>query len=392
MVPEAIFPARNLRLLHTATCLALGVMAVIGWVGLPDAEARTLALGLCLAFGLLYALAFRDAPDQKRTTIYLTAQTLLVSAALTRLNDETGTYSFFFIILGVQAALLLTGRQAIFWLAVFFAITSLRILLARGAPGLVNILFNAAAYGMVGLLIAALHQTELARQQNQRLLEELHVAHEQLRDYAEQAKQAAVGEERSRLARDLHDSVKQQVFALVMQLGAARALLDDKSAARAHVDEAESLARQAGVELATLIHTLQPAALSNQSLPDALRTHVSDWSRQSGIAADLALEPEHHLPPAVETAFFRIAQESLSNVARHSNAERVMVRLLYAGGQARLVVHDNGQGFRSASSAGVGLASMMERMAALGGQLQVESTPGRGTQVTATYPYEELSQ
>jgi NarL family two-component system sensor histidine kinase LiaS len=236
----------------------------------------------------------------------------------------------------------------------------------------------------------ALHQAELARQQQQRLLEALRSAHEQLRDYAEQAKQAAVGEERSRLARDLHDSVKQQVFAMLMQLGAARALLDDTSAARAHLNEAESLARQAGLELATLIRALQPAALNDKSLPDALQTQVSDWSRQSGIAADVALEPEHRLPPAVETAFFRIAQESLSNVARHSSAQRVMVRLLYAGGQAQLIVHDNGQGFGPASGAGVGLASMAERMASLGGQLRVESRPGWGTRVTATYPFEEL--
>jgi signal transduction histidine kinase len=392
MVPDVMFPARNLRLLHAATALALAVMAVIGWVGLPDPAARVLALSLCLGFGVVYVLAFRAAPAQRRTTVYLAAQTLLVSLALTRLNDQTGTYSFLFIILGVQAALLLSGRQAVFWLAVYFAITSLLILQARGAAGLVNILFNGAAYGMVGLLIAALHQAELARRQNQRLLEELRAAHDQLRDYAEQAKQAAVGEERSRLARDLHDSVKQQLFALLMQLGAARARLDDSSAARSHVDEAEGLARQAGTELAALIHTLHPAALSNQSLPEALRAHVSDWSRQCGIAADLELEPQHPLPPAVENAFFRIAQESLSNVARHSAAERVTVRLLVAGGQARLLVHDNGRGFGPAAAAGVGLGSMAERMAAVGGQFQVESALGRGTQVTATYAYEEQPQ
>jgi NarL family two-component system sensor histidine kinase LiaS len=257
---------------------------------------------------------------------------------------------------------------------------------------LINILFNGAAYGMVGLLIAAFHQAELARQQNQRLLEELRLAHGQLRDYAEQAKQAAVGEERNRLARDLHDSVKQQVFALLMQLGAAQALLDDNEAARSRVGEAESLARQAGAELTALIRTLNPVALDNKSLLAALQTQVSDWSRQSGIAVDLTHERECPLPPAVESAFFRIAQESLSNVARHSGAERVTVRLLYEGGQARLVVHDHGRGFRPAVAAGVGLTSMAARMAAVGGQLRVESLPGQGTQVTASYAYEEQRQ
>ena len=192
-------------------------------------------------------------------------------------------------------------------------------------------------------------------------------------------------EERNRLARDLHDSVKQQLFATSMQLGAARETLEqDPATARAHLQEAEGLARQARDELTRLILALRPAALEGHGLAAALRAYVETWGRQSGIAAEVHIQGERALALPAEQALFRVVQEALANTARHSGAARVTVTLSFSQASTTLIVADDGCGFDlSAATPGVGLASMRERLAAPGGRLRVESAPGAGTRVTA---------
>lgn len=203
-----------------------------------------------------------------------------------------------------------------------------------------------------------------------------------------QARQAlATSEERNRLARDLHDSVKQQVFAVGMQIGATKVLLKrDVEAAEVRLNEADKLVRQAQQELTSLIRELRPAALEGKSLVAALRELAVQWAQQTGIVANLHVEGTQPVPPAVEEALFRVAQEALSNVHRHGHATLVQLTLAIADSSITLTVSDNGQGFDPANRErrkGVGLLSMQERMKALGGDVQLESAPGKGTRIVA---------
>jgi NarL family two-component system sensor histidine kinase LiaS len=201
--------------------------------------------------------------------------------------------------------------------------------------------------------------------------------------------------ERSRLSRDLHDSVKQQVFAVTMQIGAALSLLDEhKEAARKHLLEAETLAYQAEQELTTLIQELRPAALQENRLAAALREYVVSWSNQRGIAVDVHIPPSCTLPQLVEEALWRIAQEALSNIARHSQATSVQLALECDQEQVTLTIEDNGRGFDIAqlNGSGVGLHSMQERMEALGGTFVVESHAGQGTRLIARCPCVQHAQ
>ncbi len=250
--------------------------------------------------------------------------------------------------------------------------------LYRGQDGIVNVLFNAAVYVLTFVFAKSLRETEIARDQNQQLLEELRAAQRQVQDLA-------VAEERNRLARELHDSVKQQVFATIMQLGAARVLLErDPDAARVHLLEAEQLVQQSGAELSLLIHELRPVALGDKGLVAAIQSYAADWSRQSKISADVRARGVGILAPAAEHALVRITQEALANVARHSHANAVTVDLDLAVDAATLTIADNGSGFdASAALHGVGLESMRERLEALGGWLRVESNPGSGTTIKA---------
>jgi two-component system, NarL family, sensor histidine kinase LiaS len=208
---------------------------------------------------------------------------------------------------------------------------------------------------------------------------------EQLQNLLQARQELAALEERNRLARDLHDAVKQQVFATAMQVGAARALLpDNPTAAANHLTEAEALARQSQQELTTLIQELRPVALNDQGLAAALRHYATDWSRQNNILVGLRVRGERPLPLATEQALFRIAQEALANITRHGRATAVDLSLVWSDGEIELAISDNGRGFDPAQTAtsGLGLDSMRERAEALGGRFTLKSQPGHGTEIT----------
>jgi signal transduction histidine kinase len=209
---------------------------------------------------------------------------------------------------------------------------------------------------------------------------------EELKTLLQVRQELATVDERNRLARDLHDSVKQQLFATGMQVGAARALLAlDTARADERLADAERLAHAAQQELTMIIHELRPAALESKGLAAALRDYVDDWARHSGIGADISYQGERELPLVLEQALFRVAQEALANVARHSGASHADVRVIWSPEGVLLRVSDNGHGFNPESQArrGVGLKSMHERLDTLGGTLTVASTPGQGTTVSA---------
>jgi NarL family two-component system sensor histidine kinase LiaS len=192
-------------------------------------------------------------------------------------------------------------------------------------------------------------------------------------------------DERNRLARDLHDAVKQQVFATAMQVGAALALFDQNStAAKTCLTETNRLVRQTQRELTSLIQELRPAALEDKGLTTALREYISDWSRQNNITAEVRVRGEQAMPFLLEQTLFRVTQEALANIARHSDATTVEVYLAWEGDQVTLTIADNGRGFNPATThgKGLGLHSMRERVEAIGGHLSVTSQPEAGTQVT----------
>jgi NarL family two-component system sensor histidine kinase LiaS len=185
-----------------------------------------------------------------------------------------------------------------------------------------------------------------------------------------------VVEERNRLARDLHDTVKQHVFANALLVRAARKQLDrDPEAARARLEEAERLAEQTQQELIDLIKALRPAALADKGLMGMLRAYTEEWSQRTGVAVDLRAQGERLTALDVEEAFYRVAQEALTNVARHSHANHVEMQLTWTDQTLAMTVRDDGLGFVVAESArkGLGLANMRERLEALGGSLTIRS-------------------
>jgi len=193
-------------------------------------------------------------------------------------------------------------------------------------------------------------------------------------------------EERNRLARDLHDTVKQQTYAARMQLSAAKNLLgSDLTAAAGHLDTALQLNRETQQELKLIIDELRPAALQGKGLAHALKEYADRWQEHTGIRVETAVVGERPLPLEVEQALYRVLQEALSNIARHAEADQVRLSLSMTPERVALVVADNGRGFdvNAISPNSYGLTGMQGRLNEVGGTLKVESTPSAGTTLTA---------
>ena len=195
----------------------------------------------------------------------------------------------------------------------------------------------------------------------------------ELRTLMRSRAQLASVAERQRLARDLHDTVKQKAFALNLQLAGARRQLGTP-AAQERLAQAERLSQQIQQELVQILDELRS---SDAALPlnERLRTRVLDWTQISGVAADLQLAELPPLPATHEDTLLRIADEALANVLRHSGASRVRVALQPAGEVATFEIVDNGRGNREDARPGMGLGNMRERAASLpGGQFEFSSS------------------
>jgi two-component system, NarL family, sensor histidine kinase LiaS len=207
---------------------------------------------------------------------------------------------------------------------------------------------------------------------------------------AEEARALASVEERNRLARELHDAVKQQVFALSLTANSIRQLLEkEPGQATKRLAQLETQARDIHIEMDTIIKQLRPASLEDQGLAPALRELIAKWEHQHQIPVSLRVQGERPLPLNIEQALYRVSQEALNNIARHAQATQITIMLEYATDEVRLSIKDNGCGFDTQArhqAQSLGLRSMEERIAEIAGELTLESKPNAGTQVQISVP------
>ncbi len=211
---------------------------------------------------------------------------------------------------------------------------------------------------------------------------------EQLQSLLRRRQDMAVSEERNRLARDLHDSAKQQALAASFELGTALTLFErDPAGAKKHLVEADALVDAVRKELTNLVHELRPQSIDREDFSEILKDHAMEWSQRSEIEMNFDVEGSSELSLEIRETLFRIIQEALANVARHSSAQHANVHLEYGINRIKMTVRDDGCGFDThVQHDGVGLASMQERAEGLGGKFTIESAPGQGSQITVVLP------
>ena len=203
-----------------------------------------------------------------------------------------------------------------------------------------------------------------------------------------QVERAAVAAERSRLARDLHDSVTQTLFSasLIAEVLPKLTQRNPDEAVR-RLEELRQLTRGALAEMRTLLLELRPSRLTEVGLGDLLRQLTEAINGRARVPIDLAVEGLCDLPPDVQVSLYRTAQEALNNVAKHAQAGRVTVSLRCQSKAVKLSIKDDGRGFKPENVApgSLGLTIMRERAEAIGADLRIQSKIGRGTQVSVVW-------
>ncbi len=211
----------------------------------------------------------------------------------------------------------------------------------------------------------------------------------------QQVSEAAVLEERQRLARELHDTLAQEFTGIIMHLEAAENALDaHPDAARTHLIRARDAARAGLNETRALVWALRPDILQRTPLAEAIRRVAARWGQETGVVAQVQVEgDERPLPGDLDVVILRAVQEALANVRKHAQATRVDLTLTYFDDRILLDVQDDGRGFdperveKGEEGSGFGLRAMRERVEARRGELIIESAAGEGTTLALSLPF-----
>lgn len=212
--------------------------------------------------------------------------------------------------------------------------------------------------------------------------------------YEHHIREAARQEERNRLARDLHDSVKQQIYAIQTAAATAQVRFEsDAEGAKQALGNIRNAAREASAEMQAMLDQLRAAPLENAGLISAIRQQCEATGFRTGASVECSiaeLPPSHEFPPGAQEALLRVTQEALANAARHARAKKVSLSLTSGAGLVQLQISDDGAGFDILAqnhSGSQGLSNIRARAEEFGGSFDIESSPGNGTRVTFSIPY-----
>jgi signal transduction histidine kinase len=386
---------RDAIFVELGVCAILAAIAIAGVGSAPTPLARAATIALLLVFGVALILSGNDG---SRTRASGWAAHLLVivetaaTAALMYLSDNWSLYTVLFFILSMQAVLLFSLRPAFAWIAGFVAISAIFGLVKWGWPGgMMTLPLYGGGYSLLAVLAHAMTNAEAARRKSQELVEELQAAHVKMQEYAGRIEELAVVEERSRLAREMHDTLGHRLTVAAVQLEGAQRLIEaDPGRAAQMVGTVREQVREALAELRQTVTALRAPLEADLSLPHALARLAAHFEEATGITVHQVLpraEELPDLPSPHRLALYRAAQEALTNIQRHAEAGQVWLVLAADGGAVTLLVGDDGKGLSlSSDQAGFGLRGLRERAAQLGGEMHVEPRRGGGTQLSFRLP------
>ncbi len=290
-----------------------------------------------------------------------------------------------FGVLSMQAIQHLRLRVGAIWIGLFSVVM---VALLAGSYGLSQAIVLTAIYTVVNVFLAFYTLTSQraleARSNNQTLVLELQAANQQLEALSTQLQQLTVARERQHLARELHDSVTQTIFSMTLTTESALLLLDrDPDRVEKRLERLKQLAQGAISEMQVLISELRPVKFAEGGLAAALRQHIAERQLPETLAITLEVEGSGVLTSLEEQNLFRIAQEAVNNIIKHSCSSQACIRL-NLDEPIWMEIADQGQGFdlQQVRSAGhIGLGSMEERAADIGWNFQIFTSPSAGTRI-----------
>lgn len=368
--------------------------------GLPRPPVETitqwpiLTIGCLLLFGLL-GLYLPTKGFWSRLG-HIALQVVLIILASGLMLRGARLFPFIYLVLVIRSCLMvgLVGRIAVTSLAfvVFMATLGLkfRMLGGRIPRPIKHLIFslqmNLVVFFGLSLVFTLLLVNALL---NERTIQtRLQKANDDLQRSATQVKQLATVQERSRIAREIHDSLGHSLTALNIQLeGAIKLSQRDPQKAQTLLKEAKRLGSVALQDVRQSVATLRDDTPSKESLQTRLNSLIETLHTSTGITPNINIQLLTPLPEATSMALYRIAQEGITNIVKHAKATAVELSLIADESATRLRLRDNGQGFElSQTSTGFGLQGMRERAQSIGGQITVNSRPGEGCEIRLIIP------
>jgi signal transduction histidine kinase len=390
IAPETALGGRRPRFFYLVS-LPLWIAAVIrSFDSEGDAGRRPLTFVLLLAYLVLFVTGDRLS---RRYSWYEDAYFGLQLGVVFGTMVAQPDLDFFPVLLipvSAQIALVPDRSRRRFWFAATFTVMAGGLLVFQDFPRSVALmLLYGAGYFLIASYASVTEQEERAEAQARALVVELQDANQQLTENAATIESLAIVEERNRLARELHDSVSQSLYGLVLSSEAARRNLasGNLESIAGELDAMTEAAYAAQAEMRLLIYELRPPEVEEHGLQRALETRLATVERRAGLQTELVYDVTGDLPLRTEIELERIATEALTNAVRHSAATEVRVEVRKSDNVVLLDVLDNGSGFDPGTAAtGFGLRGMRERAERIGGTLSIESIPGQGTRVRVEGP------
>ena len=365
---------RNTPLLDLAVYLILIIFLGTAQVALPDSSDRITVSILFIAFGMAHTFGYRRASSPKQVNVYMVVQALLTAAMFLRF-PAADLFDFLLYLLVIQVTIALPPRIAVRWVLIFFFIESLHLFESPSLERAINLVLFMPIYFLTGVFGYSLRRAEIAHREKELILQELQKTQSQLQELA-------VVEERTRLARELHDSLGHQLTVAIVQLEGAQRLIPIKpDQASQMIGAMREELKNALADLRRTVTALRGPIADNLPLESALLGLTQSFQQNTGLATHFSAAPNlPELPESYRLALYRAVQEGLTNIQRHADAQHAWINLEANDQQIILTIHDDGKGLDQLTEkrSGVGLIGLGERASQLGGEMRITTQPEAG--------------
>jgi signal transduction histidine kinase len=367
-------------------------ISIVGVSLFPDDS--SLIIGIGIWFGLVM---FFEPPISRRlpwfADLYPVVQMVPIVALYLYFPDGSDLWDNYFIPLGLFAIRTFTPRRRFLWIAILALGSGLAVSITSGwNEGIEAVGVTATLLLLIASYVSAFKHARVVQQESQELLANLRQANRQLKDHITRTEALAAIKERNRLARELHDSATQSIFSMTL-LTKSTLILQERDPAQVEekLDQLQALAQSALTEMRELTYQLRPIPIVEEGLIPALRRHFADLANRDQLMVNLVAE-EQSLPldQQQQQELFRIIQEALNNVIKHSRTDHAVVNCSIMDDHVKVMIIDKGVGFDMSSNTQdrlhLGLDSMRERAKEADGKIVFDSSPGQGTTVSILIP------